>query len=563
MRKYSDELKNQVKTALELNNSSIDDITKKFNVSRSYVKSVRREFNIIRTYVPPVSKETSQNLSKAGAERMYRERMEKFKNLYTEAQINNVIHDLSVGGQPIKQIAISNNMAEKDVYLIKDKKIFQERTKDVDFDKVSYVGKSLLEQIEEQDNFQEILIDLAILSKEEIKEKYGLSKFMYETIKKKYNIKKSSLNKQGQETYKFIDEHYNDIVEYLQNHSQQDTARHFKISAKQIKKIYDKENIALQRATSDTIKQQKFHNRHFKYTEEQVKLAISMLLEMKNLKDIQIQTQLPYDYILKIRNKNLPQWEYLYKNVEFTKGYKRICECCGKEFIAIDNKTIYCDKLCAGRANREKNRHILKCACCGKEFSTVYPNVIYCSVSCASKINAQKQGFGTLIRNKTVWNKGLKDCFSEETNLKKSDSETLAIIEGKRNHPIYRSDARKRADLNCYFRSSYEANIARYFNYVGIKWEFEKHRVFLDSIQRFYVPDFYLPETNTFVEVKGLYREDALEKLVAFISENNEKDDYNVEIIDVNDYAQLYDQFCNIIPNWEKHLSIPNQSNFT
>ena len=144
--------------------------------------------------------------------------------------------------------------------------------------------------------------------------------------------------------------------------------------------------------------------------------------------------------------------------------------------------------------------------------------------------------------------------------LKKSDFRTLKTLTSLSLNRDKRETIKKEL-----VKSYEEMAIANFYFINGIDYQYEKpYENNVSTIEkRQYTPDFYLPEANTFVEVKGLYREDALEKLVAFISENNEKDDYNIEIIDASDYAQLYAQFSNIIPNWEQHLQIPDQSNFT
>lgn len=60
----------------------------------------------------------------------------------------------------------------------------------------------------------------------------------------------------------------------------------------------------------------------------------------------------------------------------------------------------------------------------------------------------------------------------------------------------------RRADLgDQFFRSSWEANYARILNLLGVVWEFESRR--LVTPYGSYCPDFYLPESNTYVEIKG------------------------------------------------------------
>jgi hypothetical protein len=54
---------------------------------------------------------------------------------------------------------------------------------------------------------------------------------------------------------------------------------------------------------------------------------------------------------------------------------------------------------------------------------------------------------------------------------------------------------------NCRFRSRLEARWAVFFENLGIAWEYEKEGFTKDGVC--YLPDFYLPETETWVEVKG------------------------------------------------------------
>lgn len=63
----------------------------------------------------------------------------------------------------------------------------------------------------------------------------------------------------------------------------------------------------------------------------------------------------------------------------------------------------------------------------------------------------------------------------------------------------------------CHFRSRLEARWAVFFDTMGIEWQYEPERFGLGQtmeeeqrcIQRSYLPDFYLPKSETWVEVKG------------------------------------------------------------
>lgn len=65
----------------------------------------------------------------------------------------------------------------------------------------------------------------------------------------------------------------------------------------------------------------------------------------------------------------------------------------------------------------------------------------------------------------------------------------------------------------CAFRSRAEARAAVFFEAVGLQWEYEKEGYELGPLGR-YLPDFWLPECNTWVEIKGAAPDDeALLKL--------------------------------------------------
>jgi hypothetical protein len=53
----------------------------------------------------------------------------------------------------------------------------------------------------------------------------------------------------------------------------------------------------------------------------------------------------------------------------------------------------------------------------------------------------------------------------------------------------------------CRFRSRLEARWAVFFDRLGMKWDYEKQGYEFGGVR--YLPDFYLPESDAFVEVKG------------------------------------------------------------
>ena len=84
-------------------------------------------------------------------------------------------------------------------------------------------------------------------------------------------------------------------------------------------------------------------------------------------------------------------------------------------------------------------------------------------------------------------------------------------------HPVSAPKAIETSYAGCRFRSRLEAKWAVFFDALGIKWQYEPqgYTVGPDHDQRAYLPDFWLPDQNLWVEVKGSISTHAeLEKLV-------------------------------------------------
>ena len=78
----------------------------------------------------------------------------------------------------------------------------------------------------------------------------------------------------------------------------------------------------------------------------------------------------------------------------------------------------------------------------------------------------------------------------------------------------------KRKDLESdYFRSKWEANYARYLNQMEINWEYESKTFWFEDIRSgttSYTPDFYLPDSGRWFEVKGQWDSKSKTKLRRF-----------------------------------------------
>lgn len=136
-----------------------------------------------------------------------------------------------------------------------------------------------------------------------------------------------------------------------------------------------------------------------------------------------------------------------------------------------------------------------------------------------------------------------------------------------------------RKDLKQFFRSKMEANVARYYRYIGELYIYEYKEFEFKGIRRgsrFYKPDFYLPVLGRWIEVKGWFRKQdktklkrfkkyfpiEFEKLRFIIPDKYARDKANGEMVtflmdglgidfkDIESYKEM-GEFGSMIPNWE------------
>lgn len=76
-------------------------------------------------------------------------------------------------------------------------------------------------------------------------------------------------------------------------------------------------------------------------------------------------------------------------------------------------------------------------------------------------------------------------------------------------------------------RSSWEVSYAQYLDKNNVKWEYEP-KVFKLKNGSSYIPDFYLPKENVYVEIKGYLSKDSKTKIDSFVKEYPEE---NLEVL--------------------------------
>lgn len=126
-----------------------------------------------------------------------------------------------------------------------------------------------------------------------------------------------------------------------------------------------------------------------------------------------------------------------------------------------------------------------------------------------------------------------------------------SLINQKR--PYSRARGGKREDLGGqYFRSAWEANIARYFNLLDIRWQYEPKCFVFKNVSRApisYTPDFYLPDEDLWIEVKGWMDPKSKSKLKRF-KKYYPEESAKLEIYDESRYKSIA-KSKQLIPNWE------------
>lgn len=256
---------------------------------------------------------------------------------------------------------------------------------------------------------------------------------------------------------------------------------------------------------------------------------------------------------------------------------KCICKECKIEFlvhecyIKRDGKRLYCSIKCRNKnisgsdnSRYKPNDGWLNCIYCGIEFKVKPSSLIanknrtYCTKECKEKNKIN-------YKSKAI----CKECGTEfEHYISKSPKYCCKICasinnyrkNNQMNKGVQRGAGGKREDLNnLYVRSSWEANYARYLNFLIKhneikKWEYEPDTFEFHAIKkgtRFYTPDFkvFLKNGNIeYHEVKGWMDEKSITR-----GKRMEKyyPEIKIKLVDKTWFRQNGKTLSKIIKNWE------------
>lgn len=215
---------------------------------------------------------------------------------------------------------------------------------------------------------------------------------------------------------------------------------------------------------------------------------------------------------------------------------------CGNRFLQKDSRQEYC---------------CFKCSC---EFKKPFTDKHKKNLS----LNAQKRadkakvsficehcGIEAVLMASMARKKKYCSVECSDEALRKPRTERIATIDNSermkgKNNPAFThpetfkyKGCRFYSDLGLRLRSGWEANVARILREMGLDFEYES-RTFLLSDGSTYTPDFYIPELDETIEVKGRWMGDSKEKVQKFMVEYPE---VNLNIIGPVEYKQLVKEY--------------------
>lgn len=250
----------------------------------------------------------------------------------------------------------------------------------------------------------------------------------------------------------------------------------------------------------------------------------------------------------------------------------------------------FCSKKCQGLYLKDKNpriklaRKTIMCLICNKKLEVINTSIQqYCSYKCHkqslkgakrpdwSKRILERWNNGIMLRqpNSTSfkrgnisWNKGLtKETDERVAKLAEITRQRSPVVQkgykftskhlknslGKRNgNPHGSGKSGYREDVGHSFRSRWEANFARILNFMEVRWEYEQKRFMFEDCS--YLPDFYLPELDIYIEVKGFLRDKGLRLLRM----SEKYPDIVVKVVDEEVYKNISIIYKSLINNWEE-----------
>ncbi len=225
--------------------------------------------------------------------------------------------------------------------------------------------------------------------------------------------------------------------------------------------------------------------------------------------------------------------------------------------VILGKGKYFCSRKCQRNRQKIKTAFVENiCITCGNKFLHMRNRKRgFCSNKCSSKWRVKnydppRYWFGKKFSEKhrnnlSLSHTGIKYHLSPEVISKKIDIALSNTINGQYGY----GKVGFREDLNTFFRSKLEANLARLLNLCNIGWVYESKecRFFLGNFGTL-ILDFYLPEYDMYIEGKGYLNPISRDKLSQFTIAYPS---LHVKIFDNEAQHILQKKYSKSIPNWE------------
>jgi len=242
---------------------------------------------------------------------------------------------------------------------------------------------------------------------------------------------------------------------------------------------------------------------------------------------------------------------------------KKNCTNCGKEFTPLSSRGYFCSHKCNIDYKTSKTE-IKICPICKKEFKHL--RRVTCSDKCyflyvgkkAKLTNKKRNNYNKIgdIRRNITCNDYYGEKKSKELRKKMSESRLEGFRSGKISNTLTKyylkgnNFNRKYKYKENYFRSNWEVKVVKWLDDNNITWEYEtKNCLFKLSSGRYYIIDFFLPELNKWIEVRGFWDKNSIKKCDEFVTNNSFNsliviDGDNINDISLNDYWSDKSKYC-------------------
>lgn len=257
----------------------------------------------------------------------------------------------------------------------------------------------------------------------------------------------------------------------------------------------------------------------------------------------------------------------------------RTCEACGESYRQSRSDQRFCGGYCAQKHwRKQRPKKARNCGACGAQLLS--DSRRYCDTACRSVAEKKRRKLKNSGLTKG-WSKGKQfvprflcqicaaPFYAPPAQRKRGGGKFCSMrcaVKYRSTNPAFfprsrgpRGRGGHRDDLGMYFRSSWEANYARYLNWLKRigeirDWEYEKQTFEFPGIKRgarFYTPDFRITNKSgsiEFSEIKGYMDARSQTKLKRM---RKYYPSVKVVLVDLKAYRAIARQVGKSIPNWE------------